>query len=73
MAAMSRRSQQPSKPFTANYNGDCTGCSGEIVGDVDEIVMWKGEPYHNDEDCCEGLKDDDSDNGQDTIQDRWAD
>ncbi len=36
----------PSKPFVAGHDSECTGCGGEIVGMVDEIVMYRGEAYH---------------------------
>ena len=47
--------QRPSRPFDAQYASDCSGCGVEIE-EGDTIVMWKGEPYHDDEECCEGLK-----------------
>lgn len=69
---MSHLRNRPSAPFIAQYNGYCSGCDEKIVGDVDEIVMWKGSAYHNDEDCCHGLVETPDDLTEKPV-DRWAD
>lgn len=43
-----------SRPFTAAFDSTCAECGGEIVGNVDEIVMFDGEALH--EDCAPKLK-----------------
>jgi hypothetical protein len=58
--------QSPSKPFPAMFNSDCGG--GDEIEEGEEIVMWFGQPYHNDEDCCRGLRQP----VQDELKDRWA-
>lgn len=59
--------KRPSRPFTAQYTSPCTGCSDDMVGDVDEIVMLDGEAYHNDPRCL-GTDDDEDDE----ITDSWS-
>lgn len=68
---MSRRRQRPSDPFAAQYNGLCHGCWCEIEAG-DEIVMWNGHAHHNDENCCDGLAEEDEEEVTDRLKDRWA-
>lgn len=42
--------ERASKPFEARFPGTCTGCNWEIEPG-DQIVMFRGEAYHDDDEC----------------------
>jgi hypothetical protein len=60
--------QRPSRPFAARFGGTCSGCGWDLE-EGNEIVMWNGVPYHFDEECCAGLRNQPKES---EVDDPWA-